>query len=214
MEDIVIIGAGGFGREVAWLIEEINDFEKTWNLKGFLDAKKLIGEVVNDYPVLGDISWLSEHKHVKTVVAIGDPVSRKKIVQKLAASQITFATIIHPDTKIHASVQIGTGSIICKGTILTVNINIGQHVILNLDSTVGHDVNLEDYITVFPSCNISGFVKVGQISLIGTGTQIIQEITIGDNVYIGAGAVVNRDIPDNSLAVGVPAKVIKSRNVL
>lgn len=214
MQDIVIIGAGGFGREVAWLVEEINEVKKTWNLMGFLDSSKKVGQIINGYSVLGDETWALEHPDVEVVIAIGDPVVRKKIADKLQPKNIRFATLIHPDVSVHFSLNIGLGTIICKGSILTVNIDIGNHVIVNIDTTVGHDVTIEDFVTIFPSANVSGNVDIGSYTLIGTGTQIIQERKIGENVYLGAGSVVNKDIPNDSVAVGVPAKVIKSRDPL
>ena len=107
--------------------------------------------------------------------------------------------------------KIGDGSIICAGTIATVDIEIGKHVIVNLDCTIGHDAKLEDYVTVYPSVNISGFVTVGEETEIGTGTQIIQGIKIGRESIIGAGAVVLKELPEKCTAVGSPAKVIKFR---
>lgn len=214
MRNIVIIGAGGFGREVAWLIEEINTSCETWNLKGFLDGAREIGQNINGYPILGDENWLLENSNVEAVIAIGDPLIRKKIAHYLESHNISFATLIHPDVAVHFSVNIGLGTVICKGSILTVNVDIGDHVIINLDSTIGHDAVINNYVTIFPSVNVSGNVSIGSYSLIGTGTQIIQEVTIGENAYLGAGSVVNRAIPSNALAVGVPAKVIKSRDPL
>ena len=211
MQDLVIVGAGGFGREVAWLVEEINEADATWNLMGFIDNQKSEGSIINGYPVLGDESWFINHKEANAVIAIGDPIVRQKIASRLALHSVSFASLIHPEISIHSTVSVGLGSILCRGTIVTVNVDIGSHVIINLDSTIGHDAILNDFVTIFPSCNISGFVRIGSHSLLGTGTQIIQELNVGENVYIGAGAVVNRDIPNNSVAVGVPARVIKKR---
>ena len=106
-------------------------------------------------------------------------------------------------------VQIGASTIICAGTIITVDIRIGDHVIINLDCTLGHDDIIRDYVTIYPSVNVSGNVEVGECSKFGTGMQIIQGKNIGTESIIGAGAVVIRDIPDRCTAVGSPAKVIK-----
>ena len=106
-------------------------------------------------------------------------------------------------------VFIGEGSIICAGSIITVDIRIGKHVILNLDCTVGHDACLEDFVTVYPSVNVSGNVLVEECAELGTGTQIIQGKKIGAQTIVGAGAVVVKDLPEKCTAVGSPAKPIK-----
>lgn len=208
MKDIIIVGAGGFAREVAWLIEEINNKIPTWNLVGFFDENRSDVTELNGYQVLYKTDLL-KYEEAFFVVAIGDSETRKKVVERYASYR--FATLIHPDVSISSTNQIGEGTIICKGNIITVNVSIGNHVIINLDSSVGHDVILEDFVTVLPSVNISGYVKIKECSSIGTGSQIIQEKTIGRNSIIGAGSVILSDINDYVVAVGIPAKEIKSR---
>lgn len=209
MKDIVIVGASGFGKEVAWLIEDINKVNEEWNLLGFIDDDlSKIGSLVYGYPVLGNLSWL-ENKTVAVVIAIGNSEIRAKIAKSLERLSITYATLIHPSVITSKSVNIGTGSIVCAGNIVTVDINIGNHVIINLDCTVGHDAILSDFVTVYPSVNISGNVTLNKGIEVGTGAQIIQGVTIGENTIIGAGSVVVKEIPSNCTAVGIPAKVIK-----
>ncbi|MGI5912941.1 MAG: acetyltransferase [Syntrophomonadaceae bacterium] len=209
MKDIVIIGAGGFGREVAWLIESINEVANEWNIVGFVDDNKSIhGKVINGYEVVGNIEWLM-HQELYVVNAIGDPITKKKVMEKIKNSKNNYPILIHPNVICSNKVKIGEGSIICAGNIITVNIEIGKHVIINLDCTIGHDVILGDYTTVLPSVNISGFVKTEECVSIGTGSAITQGVIIGKNSVIGAGAVVVKDLPANCTAVGIPAKPIK-----
>ena len=106
-------------------------------------------------------------------------------------------------------IEIGEGSIICAGNILTVDIQIGKHVIINLDCTVGHDAVLHDFVTLYPSVNVSGITDIGECVELGTGMQIIQGKKVGAGSIVGAGAVVVKDIPDKCVAVGSPAKAIK-----
>lgn len=209
MKDIVIIGAGGFGSEVAWLIEDINRVKKEWNIVGFVDDNQEIqGTQVNGYRVVGNVEWLKEQK-LNVVNAIGDPITKKKIMQKLENSMNTYPVLVHPSVIYSDKVSFGEGSIICAGNIITVNIKIGKHVIINLDCTIGHDAELGNYTTLLPSVNVSGYVTTKECVNVGTGSAIIQGVTIWENTVIGAGAVVVKDLPPNCTAVGAPAKPIK-----
>lgn len=208
MKDIVIIGAGGFGREVAWLIENINKNTPEWNILGFVDDNNEIqGTEINGYKVVGGIDWLKEQE-LYVVNAIGDPVIKKKVIERLKDSTNKYPVLIHPSAIISDKVSFGEGSIICAGNIVTVNIEIGNHVIINLDSTIGHDAIVGDYSTILPNVNVSGGVTIEQCVTLGTGSTIIQGVTIGKNAIIGAGAVVVKDLPANCTAVGSPAKPI------
>lgn len=211
MKDIIIIGAGGFGREVAWLIEDINKVYKEWNIVGFIDEKvENKGRYLNGYKILGNFSEVTKvEDDLYYICAVGNPEAKKQLVQKAEELGLRAATLIHPSVVMSKHVSIGEGTIICAGNIITVNIKIGNHVIVNLDCTIGHDVLIEDCVTILPSANISGNVKINQCCDIGTGCAIIQGKTIGKNSVIGAGAVVVKDIPDNCVAVGCPAKIIK-----
>ena len=210
MKDLYIIGAGGFGREVAWLVERINNVEPTWNLKGFIDDNEnLWGTDEGDYPVWGGCDYLKTLGEVYAVCAVGVAKVRKLITEKFKESSVKFATVIDPSVLISEKAEIGEGTIVCAGTIITVDIKIGNHVILNLDCTVGHDDILENFVTVYPSVNISGNVRVGECSELGTGTQIIQGKSIVPNTIIGAGAVVVKDCVESGTYVGSPAKKIK-----
>lgn len=212
MKNLIIIGASGFGREVAWLVERLNKIEPTWNLLGFVDDNEAIhGTKVNAYKVLGGCDCLKQYVDAYVVCAVGASKIRRKIIEKVQSicPDIKYATLLDPSVEISESVSVGKGSIICAHTILTVNITIGEHVILNLDCTVGHDAILHDCVTVYPSVNISGNTEIGACTELGTGTQIIQGKEIGANSIVGAGSVVVKDIPEKCTAVGSPAKPIK-----
>ena len=212
MKDLIIIGASGFGRETAWLVERINNVSPTWNLLGFIDDNDdLKGKEINGYPVLGTTSDMQNYDNAYFSCAIGSSSVRKRIVERIKANNnnVLFATLIDPSVEYSDLVEIGEGCIICAHTLLTVNISIGEHVIINLDCTIGHDAVLNDYVTLYPSVNVSGTTIIGTCSELGTGMQIIQGKTIGNHTIVGAGAVVVKDIPDNCTAVGSPAKPIK-----
>ena len=212
MKDLIIFGASGFGREVAWAVERINKVSSTWNLLGFMDDADDIQETeINGYKVLGKTDDVGDYPDAYFVVAVGASRIREKIVTNMKAinPSIKFGTIIDPSVEISDFVTIGEGTIICAHTIITVNIDIGSHVIINLDCTIGHDAILEDFVTLYPSVNVSGITNIGHAVELGTGMQIIQGKTVGDYSIVGAGAVVVKDIPARCTAVGSPAKPIK-----
>lgn len=210
MKDLYIIGSGGFGREVAWCVERINDVTPTWNLKGFIDDNETKwGAKEDEYLVLGDCEYLKQQENAYAVCAVGNAKVRRQIIEELSNSGVRFATIVDPSVILSKSVSIGEGTIICAGTIATVDISIGKHVIINLDCTLGHDDVIEDFVTIYPSVNVSGNVSVGECCELGTGMQIIQGKSIGDYSIVGAGAVVVKNIPSKCTAVGSPAKPIK-----
>ena len=212
MKELIIIGAGGFGRETAWLTERINKDTPSWNLLGFLDDNASFqGKEINGYPVLGTTDAVSEYPEAWFVCAVGASKVRERIIHRIQKinPDIRFATLIDPTAEMSDLVAVGEGSIICAHSIITVNISIGSHVIINLDCTIGHDAVLEDFVMLYPSVNVSGATLIGYASELGTGVQIIQGKTIGKYSIIGAGAIVVRDIPANCTAVGSPAKPIK-----
>lgn len=208
MKDIYIIGASGFGREVAWLIEELDEY----NVIGFVDDNKEIQDKkINDIPVVGGISFLIDQKEeTNAVIAIGNPTIRYKIYEQLKENKnIKFPNIIAKDVRLSNTNEMGMGNIICTQSILTVNITLGNFNHINLDCTVGHDVILHDFVTVYPSVNISGNVVVGNYSELGTGTKIIQGKSITENVIIGAGSVVIKDLIERGTYVGSPVRKVK-----
>ncbi len=212
MQELYIIGAGGFGREIAWLIERINEKEPTWDLAGFVDDdRNLWGKEIGGYQVVGGCDYLRSLDHdVWAVCAVGASRTRKKIIDSLAgAAHLHYATVIDPSVQMSKRVQIGEGTMICAGNIITVDVTIGKHAIINLDCTIGHDAVLGDYVTLYPSVNVSGCTTVGAESELGTGMQTIQGMKIGSRAILGAGAVVVREIPDHCVAVGSPARPIR-----
>lgn len=212
MKDLLIIGASDFGREVAWLVERINSVSPTWNLVGFLDDNpSLKGEKVNGYLVLGDSLAAQNFENAHFVCAVGNSRVRRAIIENLCAAvpNVKFATLIDPSVKMSQTVSVGEGSIICAQTVLTVNITVGKHCVINLNCTVGHDAVLHDFVTLHPSVNLSGTTEIGECTEMGTGSVIIQCKKIGHHTVVGAGAVVVKDLPEKCTAVGSPARPIK-----
>lgn len=211
MKDIVIFGSGGFAREIAQLIEDINGNSLEWNVLGYLDDNFVNhGKFINDLKVLGGSEWLSGKHNINLVVGIGSPLTKKKIIDKLTSkSQLIFPNLIHPNVKMSKFNNIGMGNIICEGNILTTNIEIEDFVTLNLNCTVGHDTKISSFSTILPNASISGEVIFEECVDFGTNATIIQGIKVGKGTIVGAGAVVVKDLPANCTAVGMPAKPIK-----
>jgi len=207
LPSLVIVGAGGLGREVAALVETINHDTPTWTLAGFVDDDDALqNDSVMGYPVLGPVDWLAEQENMRFVVAIGDGALRERVANRLDGSGVPPATLAHPSTTIHRTSQVGAGSVLCKGVAPTVNLHIGAHVFLNLNCTIGHDSILRPFVTLHPGVHISGSVQLGRGVSMGTGAVVIPDTTIGANTTVGAGAVVTEDLPANCTAVGTPAR--------
>jgi sugar O-acyltransferase (sialic acid O-acetyltransferase NeuD family) len=214
MKSVVIVGAGGFGREVLEIFKDQNKQKKRWNILGFIDDnKKLHGKNINNYTVIGGIDWLKEHNEVECICAIGEPGEKKKIVEKLQKMDVNFCNVIHPSVIMSEFIELGTGVIICAGTILTVNIKIMNHVIINLNCTIGHDAVIEDYCSIMPTVKINGQNHLSEGVYTGTGATLIHKISVGAWSIIGAGSVVINNIPERVVAVGVPAKIQKHRSI-
>ena len=195
-----IIGAGGFGREIYWSL----DLMERVNCKFFVD---------DEYYQQGneDILPISEFdpEEYEVIVAVADPKFRKSIVESLPI-ETKYFTHIHPSVQIHApDVEIGEGSIICAGTIITTNVKIGKHAHLNLLTTIGHDCEIGDYFTTAPGAKISGNCKIYDCIYVGTNASIKQKLSIESFTTIGSGAAVVKDIEEPGVYAGVPAKKIK-----
>ncbi len=216
LKKIAIYGAGAFGREVKMLLDQINSVNPVYEFIGFFDDGMPKGDAVGHYPILGGISELNNiDEKVGLVFAIGNPKTKKKLIENLTNKKIWFPILIHPEVYLHPNeVSIGEGAIICAGCILTVNIKIGCHVILNLACTIGHDVLIDDYSALMPRVNIAGEVIVKKKVYVGAGAVVINRLEIGESAVIGAGAVVIKSIPSDCTAVGVPARIIQKMQVL
>jgi sugar O-acyltransferase (sialic acid O-acetyltransferase NeuD family) len=212
MKKIAIIGAGGFGREVKMLIDQINHYEKKHEFIGFFDDNVESETIINGFKVLGSINELVQIDYnLEIVISIADPMIKKKMYETLNKNSfLSFPSLIHPNVLIGSDdVLIGYGSIICASNIITVNVSLGNFVILNLGCTIGHDTKIGDYCSFMPSVNISGEVIIENSVYVGTGAKIINLVTIGNSTIVGAGAVVSKSLPAKCTAVGIPAKPIK-----
>ena len=152
MKDLVIVGDGGFGKEVEWLVKHINDKEPTWNFIGFISKETQNPNVIGD-----DDYVINYNKELYVAIAMGTSGLRENLYNAYRINpNIRFANLIDPGVECSERILMGDGNIICAGTIMTVDITIGNCNIINLDCTVGHDAVIGDFVTVNPSVNISG----------------------------------------------------------
>jgi sugar O-acyltransferase (sialic acid O-acetyltransferase NeuD family) len=208
---MLIVGAKGFAKEVLEVIYQLNQLE---NLVFYDDVNDNVPEkLFGQFPVLRTIQEASVY--FKTIdnhfaIGIGNPVLRKKIYDKFTALGGEFISTISPLATIGTfGVDIGQGSNVLPGTIFSNGITIGKGCIVYYNSIITHDCTIGDFVEISPSVTLLGRSEIGSYSQIGSNATILPDIKIGKNVIIGAGSVVTKDLPDNCVAVGVPAKIIK-----
>ncbi|MGL5575942.1 MAG: NeuD/PglB/VioB family sugar acetyltransferase [Sarcina sp.] len=209
MKDIIIIGAGGVGKEVAWLIEQINQRKLTYKIIGFVDddAKKLNTNIIG-YKVIGNLDYLKKINYQgDLVVAIANYEVKKSIINKLKEQKVQFPIIMHPNIKLHKSVEVGEGSILYEGSIISPNVKIGKYVIISPKCGVGHDSIIEDYVSLLWNVSISGNDFIEEGVLFSSGSTIIQGKRVKKGSIIGAGAIVIKEIKETGTYIGIPAKM-------
>ena len=211
---LVILGAGGFAREVAWLLEhEIRGNEL--DLLGFAEEPggAHLGSRVGGY-LCHELDWyLGNFEKFHAVIAIGSSKRREGAYQDLEHRGIALHTCVDPSVRLSSTVTVGPGTVICAGSTLTVDIEIGRCVQINPGSTLAHDTVIGDFVTIAPGAHISGNVVLGRGCFVGTGASIVngtpvKPIVIGEGAIIGAGACVVGDVEAFSTVAGVPARPI------
>jgi len=204
---LVIVGAGGLGREVAALVESKDAQKGGGRLHGFVDDNvDLHDTAVMGYPVLGDVDWLSRRSGVVFAIAIGDGATRRAIAEQLSGADVQPTALRHASVSIHRTTSVGPGAILCEGTAPTVHIRIGAHTVLDQHCTVGHDSTIGDFVTLHPGTRISGNVHLETGVTMGAGSVALPGVRIGAHATVGAGAVVTDDLPAHCTATGVPAR--------
>lgn len=206
---LVVIGAGGFGREVwAWATQSVQ-FEREWTLKGFIDDNL---NALRDKPSPGKIlDTLKDYAPAAEdvfVCALGVPASKKKCTELIAARGGRFTQLHHRTAVLGNEVTSGDGVILCPFSVVSANNRLGRGVVLNLHATVDHDAEVGDWTQINCHCDLTASVKVGQEVFFGSSCSVIPNVSIGDRAYIGAGSVVLRNVAADTKVVGVPARRI------
>ncbi len=214
MTQIAIYGAGGFGREAAWLAESCALEGDRVEVACFIDDDPALrGVSLNGIPVYGLEEARERFPEALVIGGTGNPQIRQRLMERARDAGFGFGRLVHSETKASRWVTYGEGVVICAGNILTTNIHIGDHVQINPGCTIGHDVVLGDYATLTPGAHIAGFVHLGKRVFVGTGAVIINgtpeaPLTIGDDAVIGAAACVIRSVGAGETVAGVPAKIV------
>jgi sugar O-acyltransferase (sialic acid O-acetyltransferase NeuD family) len=208
MEKIIILGAGAMGQEVVWLIEEINENKKTWEIIGFLDDFAFgTKEQILGYPVLGKYSDILNFKDSFFILAFGDPRLTERLYNELNGINYKWASLISPTVRIHPSNKIGKGVIIGRFTDLTVNCEIHDFAILNIHVVLGHEVTVGEFSIISPNVTVNGGGKIGRACQIGANA-FIKDVTIGDYSTVGASSCVVKPVENYCVVAGIPAKVL------
>lgn len=217
MKPLIIVGAGGFGREIQWLLGEVNrqsnrgmDDLPAWHVLGFVDRN--VSGRIGGLPVLGDDDWVFrelDQSQVRFFVAVGDPVLRHRISSMYLEQGFNSVRLQWPGAAVCDDLKIGQGSVVCAGAVVTSQVKIGNFSLVNLNATIGHDCEVGSYVNIHPGAHLNGRCKVGDGAEIGSGAIILPGIVVGEGAVIGAGAVVTKDVPAGETQVGVPAKPMK-----
>jgi sugar O-acyltransferase (sialic acid O-acetyltransferase NeuD family) len=208
MKKLIIVGAGGFGREVYnWALADA-DCEEEWEIAGFLDDN--LAALDNfDYPakIIGTIADHKPSVDELFICAIGSPAIKRAVCESLLERSAEFVSLIHPYAVVGLNVNIGKGVVLCPNAVITCDVSIGDFVVVNCHSSIGHDVRVGDWTTLSGHCDVTGQVELGEMVFLGSGARILPLKKVGDRATVGAGSVVIRHVPAGTKVFGNPAKV-------
>lgn len=207
MKDLVIVGAGGHGRELFVTVTAINAVAPTWNILGFVDDSPTHLDRVERLGtrIVGNTAWLEENP-CHYAIGIGTSVVRRKISAQLEAAGCIPATIVHPGAHLGLDIRLGDGVVIYDRCTLTTNVEIARHTHLNVGCTIHHDSVVGEFVQFSPGVFVNGDCTIENDSFIGPGVIVGRGSTIRPNARVGAGAVVLQEVAADTMVVGVPAR--------
>jgi sugar O-acyltransferase (sialic acid O-acetyltransferase NeuD family) len=214
VRELLLVGAGGFGRETAEAVRAINQRSESWKLLGFLDdAPALQSGEVDGLPVLGPIDALDRYPDAAVTVCTGHPgnyFSRKRIVRRLGLDPARYATLVHPGAALAASTAVGPGSVVLAGVVTTAAVQLGAHVAVMPGAVLTHDDVVADYATFGAGARLAGRVRVDEGAYVGSGALVREDRAIGAWALVGMGSVVLADVPPAEVWAGVPARRLRA----
>ena len=213
MRPLLLVGAGGFGRETAQAVRAINEERPTWDLLGFLDdSPDLQGHEVDGIPVIGTIESSDRFPHALLVVCTGHPgnyFSRKRLVTRMGLPSTRYATLIHPTAVVPFPADVGAGTVLLAGVVFTTRVRIGAHVAMMPGAVLTHDDLVADYVTMGAGVRLAGRVTIGEGAYIGAGALIREDLSVGAWALIGMGAIVLDCVPAAEVWAGTPARRLR-----
>lgn len=208
---IVVYGAGGHGREVAALVAARRAVGDEWDFRGFLsDDGSSVGHEVAGMPVLGGEDWLRKNPGTAVAMGIGSPADRSRVARRITPLVGSFPSLVHPSSVIMDRANLAQGVMVFAGSVVSVDVQIGEFAAVNVHVSVSHDCRLGRFATLAPRVALAGSTVIGEGADLGTGAVSIPGVRVGTWSVVGAGAVVIRDVPDHCTAIGVPARVIRN----
>ncbi|MDQ3813969.1 MAG: acetyltransferase [Armatimonadota bacterium] len=209
MKRLLIVGAGGFGREVLEWAQDVDGTQRDWEIGGFLDANPAaLDGFTCAYCTLGDPAAFTPTADDRLICAIGDPATKLRVCRDLKNRGGQFITLIHPTAIVSRHCHLGEGVILCPGAIVTTHARLDNFVTLNLYATVGHDAVIGAGCTLSPHVAVSGACTLGEGVFLGSQATVLPGATVGDYAVLGAGSVVLRRVRAHTTVIGVPARQV------
>jgi sugar O-acyltransferase (sialic acid O-acetyltransferase NeuD family) len=205
---LIIVGAGGFGREVlAWATDIA--LGGGIPVAGFLDdSPRALDGFDIDVPILTTPADYEIGANDRFICAVGDPETRMHMCEALSGRGARFATLVHPSAIVGPRCRLGEGSIVCPRAVITTDVTVGRHVVINVMSSVGHNAQIDDYCTLSVHCDVTGYARLKQGVFMGSHASVLPSVEVGEFARIGAGSVVLHKVKPRATMLGVPAKIL------